>query len=259
MGRCTPPVIHRATSRRIFKDANLLKVLDIDFDGGNGIIGSKGLEKILAPYLPETFEELLYPFAAVSVDVQQGLSCVLRSGPLVRRLCASNAFPGVFDPVEDEGRYFIDGGTLNIVPVDVIRTLTDRPVIAVDVTVPIDRPVDLMGEPEGLWHKLTSRLSPKQLIIPMEVAEKAYTITQGKLAELIYAMHPPDLDHQTPLAGQPHAASLQQDGGGDSLRLRGRNCGAYSRTPAAFAETASPTLERQSHNCAQGLVRLGLS
>ena len=34
---------------------------------------------------------------------------------MIRRICASNAFPGVFDPVEDEGRFFIDGGTLNIV------------------------------------------------------------------------------------------------------------------------------------------------
>ena len=185
----------------IFKDANLLKLLDIDFDGGNGIIGSKGLEDILAPHLPATFEELRYPFAAVSVDVQQGLSYVLGRGPLVRRICASNAFPGVFDPVEDEGRFFIDGGTLNIVPVDVIRTLTDRPVIAVDVTVPIDREVDLMGETGGLWHKLTSRLSLKQFTVPMEIAEKAYTITQGKLAELIYAMHPPDLIIKPPL---PH-------------------------------------------------------
>ena len=187
----------------IFHDTNMLKVLDIDLDGGNGMIGSKGLEDILAPHLPETFEELRYPFAAVAVDVQQGLSCVLRRGPLVKRICASNAFPGVFDPVEDEGRFFIDGGTLNIVPVDVIRTLTDRPVVAVDVTVPIDRPIDLnKGDQEHFWQKLAARFSPKQLTVPMEIAEKAFTITQGKLAELTYAMHPPDLIIKPPL---PHS------------------------------------------------------
>ncbi len=197
----------------IFRETNMLKVLNIDFDGGNGIIGSRGLEEILAPHLPATFEELNYPFAAVSVDVQQGLSYVLRSGPLVRRLCASNAFPGVFDPVEDEGRYFIDGGTLNIVPVDVIRTLTDRPVIAIDVTVPIDRKVDLMGEQEGLWSKLAARLSIKQFTVPMEIAEKAFTITQGKLAELIYAMHPPDLIIKPPLPPDimPHHFNKMDD------------------------------------------------
>ncbi len=187
----------------IFHDMNMLKVLDIDFDGGNGMIGSDGLQEILAPHLPETFEELRYPFAAVAVDVQQGLSCVLRRGPLVRRICASNAFPGIFDPVEDEGRFFIDGGTLNIVPVDVIRTLTDRPVIAIDVTVPIDRPINLTeGDKEHFWQKLAARFGPKQLTVPMEVAEKAFTITQGKLAELTYAMHPPDLIVKPPL---PHS------------------------------------------------------
>ena len=187
----------------IFHDTDMLKVLDIDFDGGQGLIGSDGLMDILAPHLPETFEELRYPFAAVAVDVQQGLSYVLRRGALVRRICASNAFPGVFDPVEDEGKFFIDGGTLNIVPVDVIRTLTDRPVIAVDVTVPINREINLKeGDKEHFWQKLAARFSPKQLTVPMEIAEKAFTITQGKVAELMYAMHPPDLIVKPPL---PHS------------------------------------------------------
>lgn len=225
------------TPRRIeeiFRETNMLKILDIDFDGGHGMIGSDGLGEILAPHLPETFEALRYPFAAVSVDVQKGLSYVLRSGPLVRRICASNAFPGVFDPVEDEGRFFIDGGTLNIVPVDVIRTLTDKPVIAIDVTVPIDREVKLTGESEGLWHKLTSRLNPKQLLIPMEIAEKAFTITQGKLAELIYAMHPPDLIIKPPLPHDimPHHFNRMDD----AIR-----CG-YEGTLAALAEDLPSSL-----------------
>ncbi len=177
----------------IFKEANFLKILDLDFDGGHGLIGYEGLERLLEPYLPLAFEDLNYPFAAVAVDVQQGRSHVLKSGLLVRRVCASNAFPGVFDPVEDEGRYFIDGGTLNIVPVDVIRTLTNEPVIAIDVTVPIDRRVELAETEGGLLSRLTSRFSLKQLSVPLELAEKAYVITQSKLSELIYAMYPPDL------------------------------------------------------------------
>jgi len=219
----------------IFREANLLKILDIDFDGGHGIIGSAGLAEILAPHLPETFEALRYPFAAVSVDVQKGLSYVLRSGPLVRRICASNAFPGVFDPVEDEGRFFIDGGTLNIVPVDVIRTLTDKPVIAIDVTVPIDREVALGDDHEGhLWSRLASRLNPKHLMISMEIAEKAFTITQGKLAELIYAMHPPDLIIKPPLPHDimPHHFNKMDD----AVR-----CG-YEGTLKALAEDLPSSL-----------------
>lgn len=192
-----------AKIEEIFQEASFLKLLDINFDGGNGMIGYAGLEDILRPHLPETFEDLRYPFAVVAVDVQQGLSCVLRRGPLIRRVCASNAFPGVFDPVEDEGRFFIDGGTLNIVPVDVIRTLIDAPVIAVDVTLPIDREIALVDQKEraeaSFLGKLASRFNPKHLSIPLEIAEKAYTITQGKLAELIYAMHPPDLIIKPPL------------------------------------------------------------
>lgn len=191
----------------IFRQANFLKLIDINFDGGDGMIGYTGLEEILKPHLPDTFEQLKYPFAAVSVDVQEGKLYVLKTGRLIRRICASNAFPGVFDPVEDEGRFFIDGGTLNIVPVDVIRSLTDQPVIAVDVTLPADRKLELnRSDGASFWGKLADRFSAKQITVPMELAEKAFTITQSKLAELIYAMHPPDLIIKPPLPADimPH-------------------------------------------------------
>lgn len=222
----------------IFREASFLKVLDINFDGGNGMIGYAGLEGILKPHLPETFEDLRYPFATVAVDVQQGLLCVLRRGPLIRRVCASNAFPGVFDPVEDEGRFFIDGGTLNINPVDVIRTLIDAPVIAIDVTLPIDREVALVDKQEqaeaSFLNKLASRFNPKHLAIPIEVAEKAYTITQGKLAELIYAMHPPDLIIKPPLPYDimPHHFNRMDD----AIR-----CG-YEGALQALSEDLPPSL-----------------
>ena len=54
----------------IFREANFLKILDINFDGGDGLIGYAGLKGLLDPHLPATFAELNYPFAAVSVDVQ---------------------------------------------------------------------------------------------------------------------------------------------------------------------------------------------
>lgn len=222
----------------IFRKTNFLKLLDINFDGGDGMIGYAGLEAILTPYLPETFEELRYPVAAVAVDVQQGRAYVLRSGPLIRRICASNAFPGVFDPVEDEGRYFIDGGTLNIVPVDVIRTLTDCPVIAIDPTLPADRILDLNRSVEGgFWHKLADRFSARQLTMPMELIEKAFTITQSKLAELIYAMHPPDLIIRPPLADDflPHHFS----------RLEEAVDSGYRGTMAALESDALPPALRQ--------------
>ena len=228
-----------ARIEEIFRETSFLKLLDINFDGGNGMIGFAGLEAMLKPHLPETFEELDYPFAAVAVDVQQGRLYTLRNGPLVRRICASNAFPGIFDPVEDGGRFFIDGGTLNIVPVDVIRTLTDEPVVAVDVTLPIDRKLDLSeASPEdSFWDKLASRFNPKHLSLPLELAEKAFTITQGKLAELTYAMYPPDLIIKPPLSNDimPHHFSRMDE----AIR-----CGYEGALEALEADGLPPSLTR---------------
>ncbi len=190
-----------ARIQQIFEELSFSELLDINLDSKSGMIGFEGLYEALTPYLPETFEELAYPVAAVAVDVQNGQSYVFRSGPLLRGLLASNAFPGIFSPVEDSGRYLIDGGTLNIVPVDIIRTLTTLPVIAVDVTLPVTRQLELEDSGEHtLWNKIASSLSPQNITRPLELIEKAFTITQGRLAQLMYAMHPPDYIIRPPLA-----------------------------------------------------------
>lgn len=189
-----------ARIQRIFEEMNFAELLDLNLESKSGMIGFEGLQEALSPYLPETFEELGYPVAAVAVDVQNGQSYVFRSGPLLRGLLASNAFPGIFSPVKDEGRYLIDGGTLNIVPVDIIRTLTTLPVIAVDVTLPVTRKLELEDAGEHtLWNRLASSLSPQNITRPLELIEKAYTITQGRLAQLMIAMHPPDYIIKPPL------------------------------------------------------------
>lgn len=88
------------------------------------------------------------------------------------------------------GRYLIDGGILNTTPVDVLRPLTGAPVVAVDVSLPKDMHVELLEE-QGLFERLTSPLS--EVTLPLDLVNKAFTIAQGRLAELRLAMHPPDI------------------------------------------------------------------
>lgn len=59
----------------------------------------------------------------VATDLLQGGEVVISSGPVVDALLASAAIPGIFPPVEMDGRYLVDGGVANHTPVSVAAGL----------------------------------------------------------------------------------------------------------------------------------------
>jgi len=78
-------------------------------------------------------EDLPLPYFCVSANLTTGHSAVHRSGPLWQWLRASVAIPGVLPPVFHNGEVFVDGATINNLPVDVMRDFNRGPAIAVDV------------------------------------------------------------------------------------------------------------------------------
>ena len=80
-----------------------------------------------------TFADLRLPTAVVAVDLLARREVVLREGRVVPAVRATIAVPGVFTPVEMDGRVLIDGGVLNNVPADVARFLGAEVLIAVNV------------------------------------------------------------------------------------------------------------------------------
>ncbi len=79
------------------------------------------------------FDQLPTPFRAVAADITTGEEVVLGSGQLATAIRASMAIPGVFSPVDLDGRLLVDGGIANNVPVDVVREMGADVVIAVDI------------------------------------------------------------------------------------------------------------------------------
>jgi NTE family protein len=81
----------------------------------------------------EDFDELPTPFRAVAADLETGARVVLEKGDLTSAMRASLSAPGVFAPVEIEGRLLVDGGLVENLPVDVAKAMGVDIVIAVDV------------------------------------------------------------------------------------------------------------------------------
>ncbi len=78
-------------------------------------------------------EDTPLPFFCVSSNLSTGQLAVHRQGDLWRWLRASVAIPGVLPPVVQQGEIFVDGATINNLPVDVMREAGLGRIIGVDV------------------------------------------------------------------------------------------------------------------------------
>jgi NTE family protein len=84
-----------------------------------------------------TFNTLPTPFRAVATDMVSGDEVVFDRGPLYLALRASMSVPGIFAPVELDGRIYGDGGLVDNLPVDVVKKMGADVVIAVNIGTPL--------------------------------------------------------------------------------------------------------------------------
>ncbi|MCC7197732.1 patatin-like phospholipase family protein [Candidatus Peregrinibacteria bacterium] len=96
----------------------------------DSLIKAKDINKAIVDLVGEaTFKDTVIPFLAVAVDLESGEEVVLREGKLWEAARASSAIPFIFSPQFFQGRYLVDGGLLNNVPVDHLREQKDLDII----------------------------------------------------------------------------------------------------------------------------------
>ncbi|MET3121192.1 NTE family protein [Oxalobacteraceae bacterium GrIS 2.11] len=83
------------------------------------------------------FDQLPIPYRAVATDLETGNMVVFDKGPLHMAIRASMAAPGVFAPVDLDGRLLTDGGLVRNLPVDVARSMGADVIIAVNIGTPL--------------------------------------------------------------------------------------------------------------------------
>jgi NTE family protein len=128
--------------RRKQEERQFLVRLPVGFDAEGfrlprGLIQGQKLTQVLRrqtlPVATVTdFDRLPIAFRAVATDIENGERVVLGGGDLTEAMRASMSAPGVFTPVELEGRLLVDGGLVTNLPVDVARQMGVDVVIAVD-------------------------------------------------------------------------------------------------------------------------------
>ncbi|HTG00066.1 MAG TPA: patatin-like phospholipase family protein [Nitrospirota bacterium] len=107
------------------------------FSALKGMGPAKGdkLEEFVKKKVPvENIEQLKMPFAAVATDLNRGQAVVLDKGSVAKAVRASSAIPGVFSPVDYQGKMLVDGGVMDNIPVSVAKKKGADIVIAVDIS-----------------------------------------------------------------------------------------------------------------------------
>jgi NTE family protein len=109
----------------------------------------------------EDFDALPIPFRAVATDLENGEGVILGEGDLARAVRASMAVPGVFPPVEIDGRLLMDGGTASNLPVSVARGLGAQRIIAVDISAPL-RSREELASPLSITDQMLTAMIRRQ-------------------------------------------------------------------------------------------------
>jgi NTE family protein len=135
--------------RRKQDDRNFLVRLPLGLKHGQ-ILLPKGF--IQGQKLQETLRQLTLPFSnttnfdalptsfrAVATDLESGKAVLLDKGDLAVAMRASISAPGVFAPVEYQGRLLVDGGLAENLPINVARAMNADILIVSDVSFPLQQ------------------------------------------------------------------------------------------------------------------------
>ena len=116
----------------------------------------------------DNFDKLPIPYRAVATNMVSGQQVVFASGRLYQAMRASMSVPGMFAPVEIDGRILGDGGLVNNLPVDIVRAMGADIVIAVNIGTPLmsrDQLQSVVGYASQMLNILTEQNVRAQLAL----------------------------------------------------------------------------------------------
>lgn len=176
--------------RRKQDDNNFLIKLESGMKNGKiviptGLVQGQKLNlllKSLTLAAPDHFDSLAIRYRAVAADIETGEAVVLGEGELATAMRASLSIPGVFSPVEWNGRLLVDGGFANNVPVRLARKLGAEIVIVVDLSselrqrAELSSPFSILNQTLGfqILHNSAEQLSalgPEDILIQPDMGD----------------------------------------------------------------------------------------
>ena len=194
--------------------SDVVKLLDFSFTWTSIFKGERIIEVLRELVGDRQIEDLEKGFTAVATALDEQREVWLNDGSLFGAIRASTAVPGVFAPVELNGRTLVDGGLVN--PIPIAPTLND----STDLTIAVNlssfeddyRPEEKEKTPvesqrEDNYRQKISRFinnvleSDDSKPSPPDAADllvKSIDVMQGSIARLKLAAYAPDLTINIP-------------------------------------------------------------
>jgi len=130
---------------------SLFKLIDLTIPK-MGFFTGRRVTKLLTQVLGDkTFMDLKIPVRVVACDYTRRKIVTLAEGSVVQAVRASVSIPAIFEPIRIDGRYLIDGGVLDPVPVDVLTQMGVHKVIAVNA---LPSPANIQERQEKLAEEM---------------------------------------------------------------------------------------------------------
>ena len=158
----------------------IARLTDLRLTGGGLVSGRQVVAFLEGMGIGDAIENYATQYAAVATDMATGREIWLQSGPIHEAVRASIAIPGVMSPARRDGKWLLDGGLSNPVPVSVCRALGAEVIIAVNLN------GELLGrrytEPEPPTATGPSRISVEAVRrtlgrIPMPLRRRSAELT----------------------------------------------------------------------------------
>ncbi|MDI1284826.1 MAG: patatin-like phospholipase family protein [Reyranella sp.] len=196
----------------------VVRLMDVRLSRGGLIDGKQVVGLLHRLGIDAPIESYGKRFAAVATDLASGREVWLQTGPILDAVRASIALPGIVSPALVDGKWLVDGGLSNPVPVSVCRALGAEVIIAVNLNgdlvgrrfdkqraaLPVAAPSRvstelfrrMLGRASGVRPGQTAEIAPE--LLPQNAAAPGYL---DVLATSLNIMQ----DHitRTRLAGEP--------------------------------------------------------
>ncbi len=125
------------------------------------------------------FKDLKMPIACVATDIYSGEEIVINEGLVLDAVRASISIPGIFTVVNREGRYLVDGGLVNPLPVDLARKMGADFVIASSVVPDVTEREHKHGEPKTVVRKEPGVFH----VMAQSISIASYSLVQASMKE----------------------------------------------------------------------------
>ncbi|MFH5884152.1 patatin-like phospholipase family protein [Halalkalibaculum sp. DA3122] len=153
-----------------------------------GLLSNQKLGNLVREELGDVMiEEAPKPLAIVATDLASGRKVVFREGDLATAVMASTCIPGIFIPVETDGKLLVDGGLVENVPIQSLKTIGAKKIIAVDINA-----MRLYKKPDDIIEVITNALDIAIENLSRAKADEVDLLIRPKLASYSRTVDDPE-------------------------------------------------------------------